>query len=161
MWAHVWWWHYLHDIQPLRCRGYIHLFLEICKGIWKTEVVYQTPQGSYDTGQNIQIEDLVLTQVNKFKYLGCTVINNSKLDVELDTQMSNASKAFSEMRKWVWLNKDLSITIKCVVYLTFVLSTFLYGAETWTVYKADTPNLHTYMMCHEKSKCQIVAADPK
>ena len=50
----------------------------------KIEVMYPL---SHDIGQSIQIQGQVLTQV-KFKYLGSTV--NNRLDVELDTQMSNA-----------------------------------------------------------------------
>ena len=42
----------------------------------------------------------------------------------------NASKAFGELRKRLWLNKDLSIKTKCAVYRTIVRSTLLYGAET-------------------------------
>ena len=45
--------------------------------------MYQPPLGSHDTSQVIQIEDQVLTQVNKFKYLDITVSNN-RLDVELE-----------------------------------------------------------------------------
>ena len=56
----------------------------------------------------ISIEGQVLTLINKFKFLGFTVTNN-RLDVELNTQTSNVSKAFGGLRKQIWLNKDLSI----------------------------------------------------
>ena len=91
--------------------------------------MYQPPVESYDIGQHIKTEGLILTQVNKFKYLGSTVAN-IRLDVELDTQMSNASKAFGELRKQIWISKDHSIRIKCAVYHAVVLSTLLYGTET-------------------------------
>ena len=62
-------------------------------------VIYQSFSGSHGIGQNIQMESQVLTQVNKFKYLGSIVANNIRLDAELDTQMSNAFKAFGRLKK--------------------------------------------------------------
>ena len=60
--------------------------------------MYQPPSPeSYDIGQDVQIEGQVLTQVNKFKYLGSTVTKTNRLDVELDTWLSNTSKVFSEL----------------------------------------------------------------
>ena len=46
-----------------------------------------------------------------------------ELDVELDIRPTNACKAFGGLRKWVWLNIDLSIKTKCAVYRAIVLST--------------------------------------
>ena len=82
-----------------------------------------------------------------------TVTNHNRLDIEQDTWMSNPTKAFSEQRKWVWFNKDLSIRTKWVVYCTIVLSIFLYGTQTWTIYKADVQRLHVYMIHH---MCKIL-----
>ena len=61
----------------------------------KTEVMYQLPPGSDDIGQDIEIKGPVLTQVNKFKYLDSTVVNNNnRQETELNTQTSNALNAF-------------------------------------------------------------------
>ena len=65
----------------------------------KTKVMYQPVPESYDISQDIQLESQVLTQINTFKYLGSTVVNNNRLDAELDTQMSKASKAFGGLTK--------------------------------------------------------------
>ena len=51
----------------------------------KTEVMYDPFPGFHDIGQDMQIEDQVQTQLNKFKYLD----SNNTLDAELDTQPSN------------------------------------------------------------------------
>ena len=75
--------------------------------------MYKPTQESYDS-QEIHIESQVLTQVNKFKYLGSTVANN-RLDAELDTQTSNAPKAF----------KSGSTKIKSALYRAVFLSTHL------------------------------------
>ena len=68
----------------------------------KTEVMYQPPPlGSHDIGQDLPKEGQVLTQVNKYKYLDSTVASNNRLDAKLDTQTTNASKAFDGQRKRV------------------------------------------------------------
>ena len=75
----------------------------------ENEVMHRSPLSSHDIGQDIQIEDRVLTQVNKSKYIGYTVANSNRIDAELDTRTSNASNAFGELMKRAWLCKDLSI----------------------------------------------------
>ena len=45
----------------------------------KTDIMYQPPLGSHEIGQDIQIKGLVQTQVNKFRYLSFTVVNNDRL----------------------------------------------------------------------------------
>ena len=36
--------------------------------------------------------------------------------------------------------------IKCKVYRVVALSSLLYGAESWTIYREQVKNLHAYMM---------------
>ena len=67
-------------------------FSKSAKVIWlkinlkKTEIMYQPLLGSHDIGQDIQIQDQALIQVNKFKYVSSKVANNNnnRLYVELD-----------------------------------------------------------------------------
>ena len=64
----------------------------------KNELMYQHKDIS------ILIAGQVLTQVNRFKYLGSTITTNDRLDTESDIQTSNASMDFGRLKKWVWLN---------------------------------------------------------
>jgi hypothetical protein len=116
--------------------------------IKKTEMMHQPVPGSNDDVQPIYIEDQELTKVSKFKYLGSTMMNNNKMDEELNTRMSNASISYGRLTKKVWLNKDLTFKTKCAVYRAIVLSSLLYGAEAWPVYKVAAHKLNTYMMRH-------------
>ena len=60
----------------------------------KTEFMHKPPLRSHDISQDILVEDQVLTQVNKSKYIGSTVANNNnRLNAELDTRTLNASKS--------------------------------------------------------------------
>ena len=116
--------------------------------IKKTEMLYQPAPGSDDEGQPIYIDNEQLASVHKFKYLGSTVMNNNKMDEELNTRMSNASTSYGRLKEKVWHNKDLTFKTKCSVYRAVVLSSLLYGAEAWPVYKLAAHKLNTYMMRH-------------
>ena len=116
--------------------------------IRKTECMYQpikllcTPPEPND----ITINQEPLVHTNDFTYLGSTVSSSSKIDRELRTRIGKASAAFSKLQDRLWNNKHVSIKIKCQVYRAVVLSTLLYGAETWTIYRAQVKKLHAFMM---------------
>ncbi len=116
--------------------------------IKKTEMLFQPTPGVLDAGQSIYINNEELASVEKFKYLGTTVMNNNKMDDEINTRMSNASISFGRLKTKVWYNKDLTFKTKCSVYRAIVLSSLLYGAETWPVYKLTAHKFNTYMMRH-------------
>ena len=44
------------------------------------------------------------------------------------------------------MNKHVSIKVKCKVYRAIVLSTLLYGAESWAIYRAQLKKVHAYMI---------------
>ena len=50
------------------------------------------------------------------------------------------------MQRQLWDNKHVSIRAKCKDYRAIVLSTLLYGAETWIIYRAQVNKPHAYMM---------------
>ena len=116
--------------------------------IKKTEMMFQPSPGTDDHHQCIQISGEDLVTVKEFKYLGSTATYNNKLDTELRLRKSKASQAFGRLKDRVWFNKDLTIKTKCAVYSAIVLSTLLYGAESWTVYMAQAHSLNAYMMRH-------------
>ena len=116
--------------------------------IKKTEMLYQPVPGLHDDGLPIYIDNEELASVQKFKYLGSTVMSNNKMDEELNTRMSNASASYGRLKQKVWHNKDLTFRTKCSVYRAVVLSSLLYGAEAWPVYKLTAHKLNTYMMRH-------------
>jgi hypothetical protein len=116
--------------------------------IKKTECMYQPVKLIQPPPQptDITIDQEHLVQASDFTYLGSTVSCSSRIDKELRIRTGKASAAFSKLQKRLWNNKHVSIGVKCKVYRAIVLSTLLYGAETWTVYRAQVKKLHAYMM---------------
>ena len=101
----------------------------------KTEVLHQpAPKEAYHA-PNITIGETVLKPVQQFTYLGCTISSNARIDAEIDNRLAKANRAFGRLYKRVWENKHLKSSTKVSVYRAVVLTTLLYGAETWVTYR--------------------------
>ena len=85
-----------------------------------------------------------LEVVNEFTYLGSTISNNLSLDKEIDRQIGKAASTLARLRTRVWKNPRLTIKTKVAVYNACVLSTLLYGSESWTTYAAQERRLNTF-----------------
>ena len=106
--------------------------------IKKTEVLHQPAPEVPCHPPSITIGDTALNTVENFTYLGCTISSDAKIDKELDNRLGKANKAFGRLYKRVWKNQNLRSSTKICVYRAIVLTTLLYGAETWVTYRAHT-----------------------
>ena len=68
--------------------------------------------------------------VSEFKYLGGILRSDGSMDAEISARQKKALHAFKQM-EGVWRNPHLAIDHKMLVYKTFIIPHFLYGAETW------------------------------
>ncbi|XP_046962200.1 uncharacterized protein LOC124531734 [Vanessa cardui] len=85
-----------------------------------------------------------LQVVNKFCYLGSQLSSNLSLDAEIDSRIGKAASTFGRLRSRAWDNRHLTVKTKMLVYQSCVLSTLLYGAETWTTYAKQERRLNTF-----------------
>ena len=60
--------------------------------------------------------------------------------------MGKASAFFGKLQDRLWKNNHVSLRAKGNVYKAVVLSSILYGAETWTLYRSQVKKLHSLMM---------------
>ena len=65
--------------------------------------------------------------------------------------MAKASASFGRLRQTLWNNHNVSMRVTGKIYCAIVLSTLLYGAEAWTVYRRQVKKLHAFMMRHSRS----------
>ena len=63
-------------------------------------------------------------------YLG-TILSRDILDIT--TRITKASNAFGSLRKSIFTNKSISISVKSAVYECLILPILLYGAEAWCI----------------------------
>ena len=106
----------------------------------KTEVMAQ----DVTSVPTINIGNHTLQVVKEFTYLGSTITSNLSLDNELNKRIGKASGAMAKLSKRVWENNKLSQATKILVYRACILSTLLYGSESWTTYKSHEHRLNTF-----------------
>ncbi|KAI8499222.1 hypothetical protein Bbelb_229860 [Branchiostoma belcheri] len=86
--------------------------------------------GSHPPPTSVFIDGKEVEIVQNFTYLGSSINSNGDMDKELDCRVGKASAAFNQLGK-LWRNKKLSLKTKMRFYNSNVLSTLLYGCETW------------------------------
>ena len=119
----------------------------------KTEVMYQPPPGVPYAEPKIQVNGTQLQAVDNFTYLGSSLSRCVNIDDEVNKRIAKASAAFGRLRPTVWDRRGISETTKIKVYRAVVLTTLLYGCETWTVYSRHARKLNHF---HTKSLRQIL-----
>ena len=92
----------------------------------------------------VSVSNKKLEVVNEFCYLGSCISSRANMEADLDRLIARASICFGQLRKRVWENRKLRLKTKIAVYTSCVLSTLLYGSETWSVYAAQITRLNTF-----------------
>ena len=109
----------------------------------KTQVLAQEAEPP-----NITISNYTLEVVHQFAYLGSTIADSVSLDAEINKRIGKAATTMARLTERVWNNNMLTITTKVAVFHACVLSTLLYGSESWTLYASQEKRLSIfYMRC--------------
>ena len=88
----------------------------------------------------ISIHDYELDAVCKFTYCGSTITDNLSLDAEIDKGIGKAASSLARRTARVWTSPKLSVKTNMAVYIACVISTLLYGSDTWTTYAGSRFN---------------------
>ncbi|XP_076470843.1 protein unc-93 homolog A-like [Babylonia areolata] len=110
----------------------------------KTNIIGQDVSSS----PSISNGDFTLEVVEDFTYRSSTISSNLSLDAELNKRTSKAATAMARLAKRVWNNPMLTISTKMQVYQACVLSTLLYGSETWNLYSRQERRLSSFHLCN-------------
>ena len=124
--------------------------------IKKTEVLYQS-NSTRTREEDIMVDGNKLNSVLEFTYLGSTTSSDGFIDNEIQRRMAKASASFGRLRDILWNNHHVSMRVKGKIYRAIVLSTLLYGAEAWTVYRRQVKKLHALMMRYLRSIMKITS----
>ena len=135
--------HTQEDLQRLLDR-----FSEACRhfgltiSLAKTQVI----------GQGIKeissffIHNYKLELVHEFVYLGSIITDNMSIDSEPNKRIWKAAMTLSRLTKRVWSNNKLSDHTIVNVYKACVISTLLYGSESWTMRAHQEKRLNVFHM---------------
>ena len=83
---------------------------------------------------SITIENLRVPVTKQFKHLGSVLSNDAQMDEDIQARISKASSAYGRLQERVWKSHGIRLNTKIKVYNAAVLTTLLYGAESWTCY---------------------------
>ena len=109
----------------------------------KTEVMLQpAPEKPYHK-PHILVKEQRLQAVDN-TYLGSTLSRRINTDDEIKNRIAKASSDFGRLRKKVWERRGISQSTRVKVYKAVVLTTLLYGCETWTVYRRHEKQLQQF-----------------
>ncbi|KAJ8360628.1 hypothetical protein SKAU_G00171530 [Synaphobranchus kaupii] len=70
-----------------------------------------------------------LATVPAFKYLGSIISDSYTMDDEIQNHLKQASASFGRLRRKVFLNSNLNLHTKVLVYQAVCITTCLYGCE--------------------------------
>ena len=93
----------------------------------------------------------------EFTYLRSTISSDGCIGDEIQG-MAKASVYYGRLRQRLW-NNHVSMRDKGKICRAIVLSTLLYRAEAWTVYRRQVKKLHAFMMRHLCSIMRITWMD--
>ena len=94
----------------------------------------------------LYLDGQLLEAVDVFPYLGSIIAANASLNPEIKRRIAKASSTVGRLSKRVWENNKLTKATKMKVYEACVLSTLLYGSESWTTYSTQEICLETFHM---------------
>ena len=87
----------------------------------------------------------IITQTDKYTYLGQTVTSNGKCDDEILKRIEIARGAFNSMLKTLTA-RHISMKTRKRIIKAYVWSTLLYGCETWTITTRNMTKLQSFEM---------------
>ena len=124
----------------------INCFAHACSQFGLTISIKKTNILGQDVSSapSISIGDCTLDVVEYCTYLGSNISSNLSLDTELNMRIGKASAALARLTKRVCENTMLTIKTKTLVYQACVLSTLLYGSESWALYTRQEHRLNTF-----------------
>ena len=110
----------------------------------KTEVLHQKPPRGLYSPPHVSIEGTSLNTVEQFTYLGSIISNDATVTKDVDSRLAKASSSFGRLQQRVWRNHSLRMSTKILVYRAAVVSTLLYGSESWVLYQKQVRVLERF-----------------
>ena len=82
----------------------------------------------------VKINNVTLEQVKSYVYLGHTITEDGRCEVEIKKRIGMAKNTFNKMKHFL-TSKQINNKLKMRIIKCYVFSTLLYASETWTMNK--------------------------
>ena len=109
----------------------------------KTKVMVFSKQGGIKA--SIKVDGEEIEQVDAMKYLGATLTEDGRSKTEIKIRIAKAKSSFSEMKSLL-TSKELTLSLRKRLLNCYIYPIFLYGAETWTLTKAEEDKINAFEM---------------
>ena len=108
--------------------------LNLSLNVKKTKLLVagKKPESKY----NISIDGEEVEEVERFKYLGSIKTSTADCTSDIKARIAIAKKKMVDLQD-IWRDKNIKKELKMKLVKTLVWSALLYGAESWTLRKAD------------------------
>ena len=73
--------------------------------------------------------------MDHFTYLSSVISNDATVSKDLYNCLSKANSSFGRLPKRVWKSHSLRLSTNLQIYRAVVVTTLLYGAESWVLYR--------------------------
>ena len=84
--------------------------------------------------------------VQEFEYLGSIISADGSLDKEVSSRISKASQSFNSLCRVLWYQRRIKTRTKIRLFKSVILSTLLYGSETWAPLITHVKRLQVFIM---------------
>jgi hypothetical protein len=85
-----------------------------------------------------------ITLNNNHLETGSTITPNLSVDEEINICKGKAATSVGKLFKRAWNNPKLTLKTKITIYQACILSSILYGSETWTLYTRQEKRLNSF-----------------
>ena len=96
-----------------------------------------------DADQVITIAGKAIGRVERFKFLGSIVTNDSNSSTEINVRLAIARQVMRQLTK-IWKSAEISLKLKKQLVKSLVWSIALYGSESWAVKKCDEKRITAF-----------------
>ena len=107
-------------------------------------MLFQCAPNSVAPQPAIFIDDVELKVIDSFIYLGSMISFGGSLDKEITSRVRKASQALGCLSNRLLNHHTVTLDTKLKVYRAVVLSSLLYGCETWTIYRRHLKQLERF-----------------
>ena len=112
----------------------------------KTEVMFQPANQSSPAQPVIKAGDATIKAVDMFCYLGSVLSSNAVVDDDISALLSKANSAFGRLSMRLWNDHGIRLDTKVAIYKAVILTTVLYGCESWVLYRRHVVKLDQFHM---------------
>ena len=124
----------------------------------KTMIVRRISKDTSKLNANIKVNGQNLEQVDKFNYIGQLITADGRCDVEVKSRIEIARKTFIKL-KGVLTSRRLNLKLRKRLVQCYVLLTFLYASETWTLNRDLENRIHAFELWIYRWMLKISYAD--